>query len=77
MWDLIKRADVHCIGHHHTLLDYGRAVVNGSLIGYGSYSQRIRAPFEPPQQLLFYMDSKRGKCKPTALWVDDQKEATP
>lgn len=71
MWDLVKRADVHCIGHHHSLLDYGRVVVNGSLIGYGPYSQRIRAAFEPPQQAMFYMDSKRGKCMTTALWVDE------
>ncbi len=70
-WDLVKKADVHCIGHHHTLRDYGRAVVNGSLIGYGPYSQRIRAEFEAPQQALFYMDKKRGKCMLTSLWVDE------
>jgi hypothetical protein len=70
MWDLVKRADLHCIGHHHQLLDYGRVVVNGSLIGYGAYSQRIRAAFEPPQQMMLYIDSKRGKCMPTSLWVD-------
>lgn len=70
MWDLIKPADVHCIGHHHTLRDYGRAVVNGSLIGYGPYSQRIRAPFESPGQMMFYMDRERGKSMVTHLWVD-------
>ncbi len=69
-WDLVRKADVHCIGHWHQLLDYGRAVVNGSLIGYGPYSQRIRASFEGPAQMLFYMDKKRGKCMTTALWVD-------
>lgn len=74
-WERIKPADVHCIGHHHTLLDYGRVVVNGSLIGYGPYSQRIRATIEPPQQAMFYMDSRRGKCMTTALWVDDRNDA--
>jgi hypothetical protein len=72
MWDLVKRADVHNIGHHHSLLDYGRAVVNGSLIGYGPYSQRIRAAFEVPQQAMYYMDKKRGKSMLTSLWVDEE-----
>lgn len=79
MWDRVKQADVHCIGHHHTLRDFGRAVVNGSLIGYGPYSQRIRAEFEAPQQALFYVDRARGKCMLTSLWVDDtpqQKQAS-
>lgn len=70
MWDLVRRADVHCIGHHHQFTDFGRVVVNGSLIGYGPYSQRIRAAFEPPQQAMFFVDKRRGKCMTSALWVD-------
>lgn len=71
MWDRVKLADVHNIGHHHSLRDFGRAVVNGSMIGYGPYSQRIRAEFEPPQQCMYFMDSKRGKCMVTSLWVGE------
>ena len=74
LWERVKAADVHCIGHHHTFTDYGRIVVNGSLIGFGPYSQRIRAPFEPPQQAIFYMDSKRGKCMTSAIWVDKDSD---
>lgn len=73
MWDRVKEAAVHCLGHHHQFRDYGRAVVNGSLIGFGPYSQYIRAEYEPPQQALFYIDRERGKCMVTALWVDDLK----
>lgn len=73
-WDLIKRADYHHVGHFHQLTDFGRVLVNGSLIGYGPYSQHIRASFEVPQQLLYYIDSKRGKCMTTALWVDEKHE---
>jgi hypothetical protein len=68
-WDRIIKAEVHCIGHWHTLRDFGRAVVNGSLIGFAPYSQRIRADFESPQQAMFYVDSKRGKTMLTPLWV--------
>lgn len=73
-WDLVKKADVHCIGHWHQLRDYGRAVVNGSLIGFGPFSQRIRAEFEPPQQAMFYVDSHRGKTMLTHLWVAEREK---
>lgn len=73
-WDTIKRADYHHIGHFHQLRDYGRAIANGSLIGYGPYSQRIRADFEAPAQAFYLLDSKRGKCMLTPIWVDESHE---
>lgn len=72
-WDLVRKADVHNIGHFHQLSDFGRAVVNGSMIGYGTYSQHIRASFEVPQQALYFVDKVRGKCMMTALWLDDEE----
>lgn len=72
-WDTVRKADVHNIGHFHQLSDFGRAVVNGSMIGYGTYSQHIRASYEPPAQALYYMDSRRGKCMMTSLWLDDER----
>ncbi len=70
-WDDIRRADWHMIGHFHQLRDYGRALVNGSLIGYGPFSQWIKAPFEEPQQMFYLIDSKRGRCHTTPLWVGE------
>jgi hypothetical protein len=70
-WDSIKRSDYHHVGHFHQYLDYGRVVVNGSLIGYGPFSQRIGAEFEEPQQAFYLLDSKRGKCQKTPLWVGE------
>lgn len=70
-WELVKPAALHCLGHHHTLRDFGRAVVNGSLIGYTPYSQSIRCEFELPQQAMFFWDRSRGKCMFTPLWVSD------
>jgi hypothetical protein len=64
-----NRADYHCIGHHHTQIDFGRVVINGSLIGFGPFSQSIGAAGEPPQQTLFFIDEKRGKTMLTPLWV--------
>jgi|SRR6478609_989020 len=73
-WDGVKRADYHHIGHFHQLTDLGRTVVNGSLIGYSEYAMSIGADYEAPQQAMYILDSKRGKCMNTPLWVD---EATP
>lgn len=67
-WNVVRPAHVHHIGHFHQLLDYGSGFVNGSLIGYGPYSLRIKAPYEAPQQLMYFIDRKRGRCMPTALW---------
>lgn len=68
-WDEVRYSTVSHIGHFHQQRDYGRAMVNGSLIGFGPYSQWIKAGFEPPQQTFYLFDSKRGKCHSTALWV--------
>lgn len=71
-WDDVRYAHIHHIGHFHTLRDYGRALVNGSMIGYGPYSQWIKAPYEPPQQLFYLLDSKRGRCHTTPIWVREE-----
>jgi hypothetical protein len=31
----------------------------------------IRAPFEPPQQAFYVLDSKRGKTAKHPIWVGD------
>jgi hypothetical protein len=74
-WDDVRYAHYHHVGHWHQLRDYGRVLVNGSLIGYGPYSQWIRAPFEAPQQLFYLLDSQRGKCHVTPLWVRELAQA--
>ena len=51
------------------LRDYGAALVNGSLIGYNEYELSKSLAFEPPQQLFFLVDEKRGKCLRTQIWV--------
>jgi hypothetical protein len=71
-WDRLKNCDIHHIGHFHQYLDLGYGVVNGSLIGYNAYAQSIGAEPEPPQQAFYLLDSKRGKCQKTPLWVDEE-----
>lgn len=66
--DRTERADLTIIGHHHQYLDLGDAVVNGSLIGWGAYAQRV-APYSPASQVCCLIDEKYGKRMSTELIV--------
>lgn len=74
-WDRVKPSAIHHLGHYHQFLDLGRAVVNGSLIGFNSYAQSIGASPEPPQQAAYVLDAKRGKALVTPLWVGEDSLA--
>lgn len=64
-----RKVHQFCMGHFHTRQDFGDIQINGSLIGYSAYSQRIHAPFEPRQQSWFLIDSQRGKCLSAPIWI--------
>jgi hypothetical protein len=53
----------HCdfLGHFHQFTPHRRFMVNGSLIGYSPYALRVKAEFEPPQQVFCLWDKSRGK----------------
>jgi len=69
-WNESIRADLDVFGHFHQLTDNKRFVVNGSLIWYGAYAQRIKAPLERPQQAFFLIDEKYGKTVFAPILVD-------
>lgn len=66
-----KNQKIHqfCMGHFHSRQDLGDVQINGSMIGYSAYSQRIHAPFEPRQQNWMLIDSERGKCLSAPIWL--------
>jgi len=64
-WNKAKVADLDIFGNWHTQMQNPKWVSNGSLIGYNAYSIAIKAPYEPPQQTYFLVDSKRGR---TGTW---------
>lgn len=66
-WNKIQPADLYCSGHYHYLLDGGHYVQNGSLIGYGAYSLRIKADFQPPMQTFIVFDKKFGPRQTTKI----------
>lgn len=67
-WQTYQHADITCMGHYHQYLDTPGLVVNGSLIGAAPYGMRVGS-YEAPAQAFFLIDSKRGKCQSTPLWV--------
>lgn len=67
--DKTEPADVTCVGHWHQYLDIGDLVVNGCLIGWGAYAQRV-APYTPPSQVCFLVDERVGKRLSTEIFVD-------
>jgi hypothetical protein len=69
-WNKARVADLDVFGHHHTQQQNPRWIGNGSLIGYGGYALSIKAPFEPPQQTFFLVDSKRGRTGTWPIFLD-------
>ena len=69
--DTQVKAYYNIIGHYHQFWEAtSNSLVNGSLIGYGAYAQRIGATPEPPQQALRIMDSKRGLTAKFPIFCD-------
>ena len=59
--DKARHADLTVLGHFHQLEHSKAYIVNGSNIGYGPYSLRVKADFERPQQAFALIDSEWGK----------------
>lgn len=70
-WQTIHHCDFTTLGHfHQSHLDAYNMAVNGSLIGYSPYSMAKNFEYTPPAQGFYLIDSKRGKCMMTDIWVD-------
>ena len=56
-----RHADLTIIGHFHQSIRPARdIIVNGSMIGFSPYAQKIGCDPEPPQQMFLLCDKKRG-----------------
>ena len=60
-WNKARQADYDIFGHYHAAKDGGNFLMNGSIIGYNAYALSIKADFEKPRQMVFLIDSQRGK----------------
>jgi hypothetical protein len=72
-WDIGVKADLTLLGHFHQLFDGGNFIANGSLIGYNTYAQAIKAKYEEPRQAFYLINARKGGCKSVTapIWLDD------
>lgn len=70
-WNKAEAADLDVLGHWHSAIDGGSYVVNGSVIGYGAYSLRIKADYEPPIQAFMVFDKRFGLRQVTRIFCGD------
>ena len=59
-----------------TITGFGSIIVNGSLVGYNEYAQKMHFGFEPPQQALWLTHPTRGLTFQEAVFADDPKPQT-
>lgn len=65
-------ADLTVLGHYHQLFDGGNFIVNGSLIGYNTFAQVIKAKFEEAKQAFWLIHARKGgqKSITAPIWLD-------
>lgn len=75
-WDIAVRTDLTVLGHFHQRFDGGNFLANGSLIGYNTYAQAIKAKYEEAQQSFWLIHARNGGTKATTapIWVTPAKE---
>jgi hypothetical protein len=74
-WNKSRTAYLDIFGHYHQMLDGGKFVSNGSLIGYNPYAIRIKASYEEPKQVFFLMERDKGKTAVYPIFVSSEEEA--
>jgi len=74
-WDKARPADVTVIGHFHQCVDFGFAVVNGSVVGWNPFAVSIGAYYEPPRQALFVINRDFGRQTFTHVYCDPHRKA--
>ncbi len=74
-WNNPIRADLTVFGHFHQLIDGGDFLGNGSLIGYNTYAQAIKASYEEARQLFWLVSARNGgqKSVTAPIWLDDKR----
>lgn len=65
--------DCLVMGHWHQLRYLGSIIVNGSLVGYNEFAQKLHFGFEPPQQALWLTHPVRGLTFQEAVFADEPK----
>lgn len=59
-WNTAYTPHYDLIAHWHQFLWGGRFILPGSVCGYGPFSIRIKAAYEPPMQAIVFVEKSRG-----------------
>lgn len=59
-WNRERVADLDIFGHWHNWQRHRNWICNGSVIGYGAYSIRIKADYQEPAQMLCMVNQSHG-----------------
>lgn len=62
-WNKARTAAIDFFGHWHSWKEEWHWVANGSLIGFGAYSLRIKASFQRPVQTFAVIDRDYGMTR--------------
>lgn len=71
-WNATQRADLDVMGHYHQFKQFSTLhhMVNGSLIGYNAFGERIKGTFEEPIQGFGLIHKKYGFTRLTPLYAE-------
>jgi hypothetical protein len=72
-WDSYGACDMWNMGHFHWYHSLPRVTINSSMIGVSPYGMRVGSN-EPPSQAYYLVDSERGPCHNTAVWLTGGKK---
>lgn len=68
-WNRVRTASLDVFGHFHQSNAGSRFISNGSLIGWNSFAEFIKADYEVPQQQMFVIDKKHGRTCHWPIYV--------
>jgi hypothetical protein len=68
-WQKAKYADLDIMGHWHQRICMPKYILNGCLIGYSEYAERIKAEPEQPSQSFFLIHPRFGKTVEAPLYA--------
>jgi hypothetical protein len=71
-WNETERADYDIMGHYHSFLEHStyKYMINGSLIGYNAYAERVKAVLEPPVQGYGLFHSSYGVTSTLPIFAE-------
>ena len=76
-WNKGNKVDIDVMWHYHQMTDGWNFLVNGSLIWYWPYAERIKWSYERPQQVMFLLNEKYWKTITAPIIVNEWEKRWP